>query len=297
MGASAVYNALVSSMLVHELETAFGEATGLPVELVPSGEPAWLFRSQRRGNPLCSLMAQFPGSCRACEEAHEKLQRRLTGKLEPEVVDCFVGLSEFAVPVMVGGQHVATLLGGQIFQRKPTRAQFNRLVEQLRSWGVPPEPEQFESAFFESRILSPEQFRASLKLLTIFARFLSEDVNRDLVSAHTHDGPCITSAKSFILAHAGEPLTLRDVAEHTHLSPHYFSKFFKKATGVGFSEFLARVRVEKAKDLLANHALPINEVASQAGFGSLSQFNRVFHRYAGSSPKAYRASLLQGSPP
>jgi AraC-like DNA-binding protein len=238
-------------------------------------------------------MAQFPGSCASCHQAHAELQRRLTNKLAPEVIDCFAGLSEFAVPVMVGGQHVATLLGGQIFQRKPSAVQYERLLDQLRSQGVTAEAPRVESAYFGTRVLSRKQFRASLRLLTIFARFLAEDANRDLIAAHTHDGPCITSAKNFILARASEPLLLRDVAEHVHVSPYYFSKFFKKATGIGFSEFLARVRVEKAKDLVTNQQVPIKEVASLAGFGSLSQFNRMFQRYAGCSPKAYRASIMQ----
>ena len=295
MSNSAVYDALVRSALAHELESAFTQATGLPVELVPSGEPAWLFRSQRREHPLCSLMAQHPASCAACEQAHAELQRRLADRLVPEVTSCFAGLSEFALPVIVGDQHVATLLGGQIFQRKPTEPQFDRLKQQLREWGMQPELKSIEAAYFQTRVISRRQFQASLRLLAIFARFLAEDANRDLLSAQIHEQPCITSAKNFILAHASEPLRLRDVAAHVHLSPDYFCKFFKKATGLGFSEFVARVRVEKAKDLLAKPAFLINDVANQVGFGSLSQFNRTFRRYAGRSPKEYRASLLTAS--
>jgi AraC-like DNA-binding protein len=241
-------------------------------------------------------MTQFPGSCKSCQQVHTELQRRLTKSLTPEVIDCFAGLSEFAIPVMVGGQHVATLLGGQILQSKPTRKQFDRMVAQLRDQGVPTDLPRLEAAFFKTAVISRKQFQASLRLLKMFARFLADDAIRDLLAVHTHDGACITSAKNYIVAHADEPLSLRDVAEHVHVSPHYFSKFFRKATGIKFSEFLARVRVEKAKDLIANQQLSINAVANQAGFGSVSQFNRAFHRYTGSSPKAYRTSLRQGAP-
>jgi AraC-like DNA-binding protein len=192
---------------------------------------------------------------------------------------------------MMRGQHVATLLGGQISQRQLTRGQFDRLVEQLRSRGVPTDLPGLEAAFFQTAVISRERFEASLALLAIFARFLADDANRDLLAAHTHDPACITNAKNFILAYADEPLTLRNVAEHVHVSPHHFSKSFKKATGIGFSEYLARVRVEKAKDLIASQQLSITQVANQAGFGSVSQFNRAFQRYTGSSPKGYRASL------
>ena len=293
MSASTVYDALVRSALAHELESAFMEATGLPVVLMPSGDPLLLFTFRGRENPFCSLMAQSTVSCIACQKAHMELQQRTVDNLVPQVTHCFAGLSEFAVPIIVGGQHVATLLGGQIFQRKPTQAQFARLREQLRIWGMQHELRRIEIAFFKTHVISRKQFQASLRLLTIFARFLADDANRDLLAARIQDQHWIARAKNFILNHAAEPLHLGDVAEHVHLSTSYFSRFFKKATGIGFSEFLARSRVEIAKNSLADPGLSVNEVANQAGFGSLSQFNRTFQRYVGCSPKEYRASLLQ----
>jgi AraC-like DNA-binding protein len=290
---SAVYDTLARSILAREYENVFLDATGLPVQLVPGGAETWPFPLQGRGNPFCSLMAQFPGSCAACRQAHTELQKQVADHRTPQVVSCFAGLMEFAVPIVVSGQHVATLLGGQVFLRNPTQAQFARLAERLRTWKVQPELQRVEMAFFQTRVTSPKQFQASVRLLTIFAEFLAEDVNRNLLAVHEHEGLCVNVAKTFILAHASEPLHLRDVAEHVHVSTHYFSKFFKKATSIGFSEFLTRARVENAKNKLANPLLPINEVADQVGFGSLSQFNRAFHRYVGCSPKEYRVSLLQ----
>jgi AraC-like DNA-binding protein len=292
MSASAVYDALVRSALAHELESAFMNATGLPVVLMPRGEPLLLFTFRGRENPFCSLMAQSAVSCLACQKAHMKLQQRIADNPVPQVTCCFAGLSEFAVPIIVGGQHIASLLGGQIFQSRPTQTQFARLTEQLRIWGMQHELRRIEIAFFKTHVISRKQFQASLRLLTIFAKFLAEDANRDLLATRIQDQHWIARAKNFVLSHTAEPLRLRDVAEHVHLSTSYFSRFFKKATGLGFSEFLARARVEIAKNSLADPDLTINEVANRAGFGSLSQFNRTFQRYVGCSPKEYRASLL-----
>ena len=291
MIASSVYDALESSLLAREFEKSFHEATGLPLELVPSGEPTRLFPFQQNEHPFCRLMSQFPGSCGACQQVRMELQQRIAGSLVPQTITCFAGLTEFAVPILVNGQHVATLLGGRAFPRKPTSTQFDELAQHLSDWGLQRELEQFKTPFFQTQVMSPKQFQASMQLLVIFTKLLVEDVNRKLLTAHAHDGPCITTAKNFILAYASEPLHLRDVAEHIHVSTHYFCKFFKKASGMGFSEFLGRVRVENAKHSLAVSDLPIHEVADQAGFGSLSQFNRTFHRYVGCSPKEYRASL------
>lgn len=290
---SVVYDTLAHSILATEYENVFLNATGLPVQLVPGGTAIWPFPLQGRGNPFCSLMAQFTGSCAACQQAHTELQQQVANSLAPQVISCFAGLTEFAVPVVVGGQHVATLLGGQVFQRKPSQSQFARLTHRLRSWEMHQELPRLETTFFQTRVTSPKQLQASVQLLAIFAKFLAKDVNSDLLAAHAHDRLYINIAKNFIFAHASEPLHLRDVAEHVHVSTNYFSKFFKKATGIGFSAFLTRVRVENAKNKLANPVLTINEVAHEVGFGSLSQFNRAFHRYVGCSPREFRASLSQ----
>jgi AraC-like DNA-binding protein len=88
-------------------------------------------------------------------------------------------------------------------------------------------------------------------------------------------------------------VTLRQTAAHVHVSRHYFCKIFKQASGITFTEFVARVRVDKTKGLLSDPRLRITDVADGAGFTAISQFNRAFRRYAGSSPTAYRAALLR----
>jgi AraC-like DNA-binding protein len=81
------------------------------------------------------------------------------------------------------------------------------------------------------------------------------------------------------------------VAQHVHVSPFHFCKLFKKATGMTLTEYVARVRVEKAKALLVDPSLRISEVVFAAGFGSIPRFNSVFKRYVGMPPTEYRATL------
>jgi AraC-like DNA-binding protein len=66
---------------------------------------------------------------------------------------------------------------------------------------------------------------------------------------------------------------------------------FKKSTGLTFTDYLARVRVEKVKNLLINPHKRVSEAAFEAGFQSLSQFNRVFRRITGEAPTAYRERI------
>lgn len=81
------------------------------------------------------------------------------------------------------------------------------------------------------------------------------------------------------------------VARHAGMSTFYFCKKFKKATGLNFTDYLSRLRIENAKDFLLNRNYRISEIAYAVGFQSLTHFNRVFKRVAGQSPTEYRQHL------
>jgi AraC-like DNA-binding protein len=130
-----------------------------------------------------------------------------------------------------------------------------------------------------------------IKLLSIFAQHLSMVSNQVLVHQEHSEPPVITRAKEYILEHQGEELSLSQVARAVNTSTFYFCKLFKRVTGINFTDYLSRVRIEKAKNLLLNPSLRISEIAFEVGFQSLTHFNRVFKRISGLSPTEYRAQL------
>jgi AraC-like DNA-binding protein len=68
----------------------------------------------------------------------------------------------------------------------------------------------------------------------------------------------------------------------------------KKATGVTFSEYLSRARLERAKSLLLDPNVRVSEAAFEAGFQSLTHFNRVFKNLIGTSPSEFRKQGTTG---
>lgn len=95
-------------------------------------------------------------------------------------------------------------------------------------------------------------------------------------------------AVAYMQANCTRPLTLGRAAREAALSPCYFSDCFKKYVGCGFSEYLARCRVERARLFLSTTDKSVTEIAYASGFGSLSNFARAFRRYAGATASAYR---------
>jgi AraC-like DNA-binding protein len=83
-------------------------------------------------------------------------------------------------------------------------------------------------------------------------------------------------------------ITLDQVAEAACMSNSYFCRFFKNVTGHTYTDYLSRLRVDRAKELLLRSDLPITAVGLEVGFESHSYFDRVFKRYTGKSPQEYR---------
>jgi AraC-like DNA-binding protein len=89
-------------------------------------------------------------------------------------------------------------------------------------------------------------------------------------------------------------MSLTDVAKAAGASVFHFCKVFRKTTGLKFTDYLARVRLEDARNRLLNPTLRVSEIAYDVGFQSLTQFNRTFKRVFGQSPTQFRARLSSG---
>ncbi len=283
-----VIQALTASKVYREYERAFSDATGLPVTLTPAGSWQMPHRGKKSQNEFCEIMGRISRSCAACLTTQE----RLTGNPgeSARTVKCDAGLLDSAVPVRLGEELIGFLQTGQVFCRKPTAAQFARVAGKLKEWGVPVDA-TIEAAYFRTKVMTPVQYESMVGLLSIFAQHLSLIANQVLVRRRNAEPPMISRAKSYIKENQAEDLSLGQVAKAVNASTFYFCKMFKKATGLNFTEYLSRVRVEKAKNLLLNPNLRISEIAYEVGFQSLTHFNRVFKKIVGRSPTEYRGQL------
>jgi AraC-like DNA-binding protein len=281
---------MVSSKIYQDYERAFSEATGLPVALTPVESWQLPHHGKRNENPFCQLMAQKSRACSACLQVHELLAQR--AETEAQSVTCLVGMCDTAIPVRLGDRLIGYLQTGQIFRKKPTQAQFERTVKLVAEWGVEADRRQLEDAYFSTKVISQRQHESVVKLLSIFAQHLSMLSNQVVVQQENSEPPVITRAKEFIHEHQAEEIRLAQVAKAVNTSTFYFCKMFKKVTGINFTDYLSRVRIEKSKNLLLNPNLRVSEIAFEVGFQSLTHFNRVFKKILGQSPTEYRTQLL-----
>jgi AraC-like DNA-binding protein len=97
----------------------------------------------------------------------------------------------------------------------------------------------------------------------------------------------------YIHTHFQDGLSLTQAASLIHLSESAFCKFFKRATGKTFSAYVNEIRIGRAATLLIESDKSIGQIASEAGFESLTYFNRVFFQAKKTSPREFRKSFLR----
>lgn len=85
-----------------------------------------------------------------------------------------------------------------------------------------------------------------------------------------------------------EHLDLTTLADMVYLSPAYLSRIFKAETGSTINQYLNRVRITKAKELLHNRQLKLIDISLLVGYEDQSYFTRVFRKITGISPSEYR---------
>lgn len=95
-------------------------------------------------------------------------------------------------------------------------------------------------------------------------------------------------AIEFMHDNFGREIPLEEIAAAAYLSEYHFARFFKQISGLTPHVYLANLRLERARKLLAETALPISEIASMVGYQSQSHFTKMFKSVTGVTPRAYR---------
>jgi len=92
----------------------------------------------------------------------------------------------------------------------------------------------------------------------------------------------------YLKLHFAENITLSSAARYINMSESYLSTMFKKETGVSFVEYLTRLRIEKAAELLKTSDMPSYIIAEKVGYENINYFGRSFKKVMGVSPSQFR---------
>lgn len=106
----------------------------------------------------------------------------------------------------------------------------------------------------------------------------------------------LARSRDWLVESLHQQVRLEDAARRACLSPFHFQRTFAQAFEETPHEFLTRMRLDRARKLLASDSSPVTEVCLDVGYASLGSFSALFHTRLGCSPSDYRRSLRQVYP-
>lgn len=160
---------------------------------------------------------------------------------------------------------------------------FNVIVNTLKTGDYDKdEIEDFEKSFFDRT--------SGMIIFEDIQSLLNDMIHKSIEDLQFEDNKKID--KNFIMQyihmHYSESLYLDNMAEISGTSPKYFSKFFKKAFGINFVDYLNKIRINHSKEYLKSTNMPVNEIAEKVGYFNSSTFTSTFKKNCGMSPSEYR---------
>ncbi|MFA7236583.1 MAG: AraC family transcriptional regulator [Phycisphaeraceae bacterium] len=163
----------------------------------------------------------------------------------------------------------------------------------LRVWDRPRNDSRNDSRNQPGDIGRLEASASLMQIIAMLARLRHDDRDdADAVSAANRQR--LERAITYARGHLHAPLNLDDLAQAAGLSASHTARLFHHVTGCPPMQFIRRLRIERARELLGEVDLSIKQVAARTGFASPYLFSRVFRRIDGLSPSQFRQALLAG---
>lgn len=285
----AAWQVLVTSTSVREQQVAFTCATGVPLTLAGASPQAL------GDDTFCVKGCLGDPSGTACQNKLLQAEKRAVTRSAPVQYSCPSGLIKILVPVFIQGSHVGSLLAGPFALHALDGNRLAQLVGRLDKLGLGDRAGELEHTWRFTPRLTTAKSQAAGTLLQMFGKYLEECGKQQLSALKQKPSGLLQKIEAFLAECQDHAVSLKEVAASVNLSPCHFCSVFKKQTGLTFSQYRTRQRLEKARQLLADQGRRISDVAFEAGFESIPYFNRAFRKAFGCSPSSYREERIRNS--
>ena len=125
-----------------------------------------------------------------------------------------------------------------------------------------------------------------LRILTMLIRsYQDESKSDEMLKEKKTAMKRLEQAFSYIDEHYCEKITLEEVSSSVYMSANYFSSYFRKVTNISFSDYVTRMRISHARELLREGKKNVTEIAMECGFHNISNFYRLYKKQVGKPPR------------
>ncbi len=173
------------------------------------------------------------------------------------------------------GHHTGPFLKLKVNHKNEIITLLNRIVTEQAE-------EQFGSEFLVYLFI--------LELFVMISRVLKLEWERSITDDNPKQKELVQLAEQYIRDYFEREISLKDICGYVFLSPGYFVRIFKRETGHTPINYLINIRVERAKELLAESDVKASDIALSVGFSNQQRLNETFKKITGMTPIEYRKS-------
>jgi ligand-binding sensor protein/AraC-like DNA-binding protein len=256
--------------------------------------------------------------CRKCD-ARGGLEAARIGK--PYVYLCHMGVLDLAIPIVVQGHYIGAVLAGQVIPgNEEDRLALEKIVDSGDGGIEPALARNLGELSRRLPVMTLKRANIVADMIFQITNYIIEEalvkiklneswdetlphvpepvsllrLQSDIpVQRPVYNTLILKPAFEYIQHNFAKRITLDEMAALCNISSSYFSKLFNKITGDSFSNYINRVRINRACELLSTTDTPITVIALDLGFEDNSYFDKVFKRLVGLVPSTYKASQLQ----
>ena len=239
------------------------------------------FRQKIHSTAYCDMAKSTPRGYQLCIRCKELANKKAVREKKPFWGICPNGLLEIVNPVVIDGVVEGIIYIGNILPEfKQHSVARNRACYIT---GVQKDELENLTALCESD--------ADIDYYIRMSEFLKQSIchmKKEKNSSSRRHRSIIGDIEEYINFHYAQNITLKEMAGLYFMNEKYLGRLFAAETGLSFHQYLNRVRLERAVDLLINTSMPVLNIALECGYSNVTYFNRVFRRKFSVSPTEYR---------
>lgn len=231
---------------------------------------------------FCQIIRSTETGRQKCRECDDNACRVAARRRSLYTYKCHAGLMESIAPIIMSNIVIGYLFFGHIFSYPGFEDGWAEISKCCSHYDC--DMESLKSACFHHPFVPEAYISSSSHIMQAVASYLCME---RLVSLRQQELP--VQIDEYILAHFTEDIDAVSIAAHFQIGKTKIYEVAKESYGIGIAEYIRKLRIEKAKQLLSEQSdLSLSEIASLCGFSDYNYFITVFRRLTGMPPRLYQ---------
>lgn len=263
--------------------TDFYNITGIEIVLYDENR-TWIYSYPEAISSFCEQVRTSPVLAKKCLECDHMGFDICDKTKKPYLYHCHMNLLEAIAPIIENGIIIGYMMLGQILSKNGVGAAKEKALQACDQYML--DREKLLPELEKIKIVDDSFINSAVSMMSMCACYLYYNriiENKSDVLSY--------QIKAYIEMHLHEDLTIQKLCDTFFISKSKLYQISQKSFGMGISDYIRRLRLDKAKLLLKKREKSISDIAFSVGFQDANYFTRIFKKYEHMTPKDYKAKI------